>query len=155
MAEHQVQVCPWCQSEIVWDEEFGPEKTCPHCYNELTDYRTLAVPLKPERSSLYGEGLDDQWNRYTRSAERIIDAQGEVLECPQCQEYMVNTGEIVVAESNFSPRESGPGLPPFLQAPFRMELFVCSHCFTALQRIGEKDRKELIQRLGEKAPEEL
>ncbi|WP_151735309.1 hypothetical protein [Paenibacillus tengchongensis] len=36
-------VCPWCHTEIVWDEEFGPEETCPHCNNELTGYRTITV----------------------------------------------------------------------------------------------------------------
>lgn len=38
-------VCPWCQTEIVWDEEIGPEDNCPHCDNELKGYRTLSVSL--------------------------------------------------------------------------------------------------------------
>lgn len=36
-------VCPWCHTEIVWDEEFGPEETCPHCNNELSGYRTVTL----------------------------------------------------------------------------------------------------------------
>ncbi|WP_150275188.1 hypothetical protein [Paenibacillus tepidiphilus] len=36
-------VCPWCHTEIVWDEEIGPEDTCPHCNNELSGYRTITV----------------------------------------------------------------------------------------------------------------
>lgn len=36
-------VCPWCHTEIVWDEEFGPEETCPHCNNELSGYRTVSL----------------------------------------------------------------------------------------------------------------
>ncbi|QJC51357.1 hypothetical protein HGI30_07220 [Paenibacillus albicereus] len=46
--EHQQQeratdICPWCDSELVWDEEIGPEEVCPHCSNELGGYRTLRV----------------------------------------------------------------------------------------------------------------
>ncbi|WP_054939661.1 hypothetical protein [Paenibacillus ihuae] len=39
----ETTVCPWCHTEIVWDEEFGPEDTCPHCNNELSGYRTITV----------------------------------------------------------------------------------------------------------------
>ncbi|MBW4085216.1 hypothetical protein [Paenibacillus sp. S150] len=39
----ETTVCPWCHTEIVWDEEFGPEDTCPHCSNELSGYRTVTL----------------------------------------------------------------------------------------------------------------
>ncbi|OKP71894.1 hypothetical protein A3842_23075 [Paenibacillus sp. P3E] len=39
----ETTVCPWCHTEIVWDEEFGPEDTCPHCNNELSGYRTVTL----------------------------------------------------------------------------------------------------------------
>lgn len=39
----ETTVCPWCHTEIVWDEEFGPEETCPHCNNELSGYRTVTI----------------------------------------------------------------------------------------------------------------
>lgn len=41
--ERTVDLCPWCDSEIVWDEEIGPEEHCPHCSNELGGYRTLSL----------------------------------------------------------------------------------------------------------------
>lgn len=41
-------ICPWCQTEIVWDEELGPERYCPHCENELSGYRTLQLGLDDE-----------------------------------------------------------------------------------------------------------
>jgi len=147
------QICPWCQSEIVWDEEFGPEKTCPHCYNELSDYRTIAVPLKPESTGFFDD-TDDRWNLYTRTVERIIDTQEDVLECPQCQEYMVQAGEIAVQETGFIPKTTHSGLPPFLKAPFRLELFVCTHCFTALQRLAKEDRNRTVNRLSEQQTDE-
>lgn len=41
----ETTVCPWCHTEIVWDEEFGPEENCPHCNNELNGYRTVTVGI--------------------------------------------------------------------------------------------------------------
>ncbi|WP_138752565.1 hypothetical protein [Paenibacillus sinopodophylli] len=41
MEEHLI--CPWCLTEIVWDEEIGPETSCPHCDNELSAYRTIEL----------------------------------------------------------------------------------------------------------------
>ncbi|MEC2345598.1 MULTISPECIES: hypothetical protein [Paenibacillus] len=41
-------ICPWCQTEIVWDEEIGPEEVCPHCQNELKGYRTINITLGSE-----------------------------------------------------------------------------------------------------------
>ncbi|GGG90858.1 hypothetical protein [Paenibacillus radicis (ex Gao et al. 2016)] len=45
MEQEQQTICPWCMTEIVWDEEIGPEKHCPHCDNELSGYRTLQIGL--------------------------------------------------------------------------------------------------------------
>ncbi|EFM11632.1 conserved hypothetical protein [Paenibacillus curdlanolyticus YK9] len=53
-------VCPWCHSEIVWDEEIGPEEHCPHCSNELSGYRTLQVGIEQEESEVYGEEASEQ-----------------------------------------------------------------------------------------------
>ncbi|MWC29005.1 hypothetical protein [Paenibacillus sp. MMS18-CY102] len=50
-------VCPWCHSEIVWDEEIGPEEHCPHCSNELSGYRTLQVGIDQEDSE---QAYDDE-----------------------------------------------------------------------------------------------
>jgi len=146
------QVCPWCQMEITWDEELGPETHCPHCYNELSDYRTISLPLKREGGPIaFDEASNDEWSRYTRAAEQYLDAQLEALECPQCQEYMVHTGELLVGEGQFAPNVPIPLYPPFLKAPFRVDVFVCSHCFTVHQRLSEKDRAAVVRRLGEEA----
>lgn len=37
------QICPWCQTEIVWDPELGPEEYCPHCENKLGGYNSLTL----------------------------------------------------------------------------------------------------------------
>lgn len=49
-------ICPWCDSEIVWDPEFGPEELCPHCHNELNGYRTLNIALDEDEDEEYVEG---------------------------------------------------------------------------------------------------
>lgn len=41
-------ICPWCSSEIIWDEELGPEDFCPHCDNELGNYRTMPLTDEPD-----------------------------------------------------------------------------------------------------------
>jgi len=46
MSDHETQVCPWCQTEIVWDPEIGPEEVCPHCLNELGDYRSVSLKVE-------------------------------------------------------------------------------------------------------------
>ena len=46
MSTNEEIVCPWCQTEIVWDPEIGPEDECPHCFNELNDYRSIDLKVK-------------------------------------------------------------------------------------------------------------
>jgi hypothetical protein len=44
--EAKGQVCPWCDTEIVWDPEIGPEEECPHCLNPLGDYSSVVLPVR-------------------------------------------------------------------------------------------------------------
>jgi hypothetical protein len=55
--ENQPIICPWCNMEITWDPEFGPEEECPHCFNELKGYRSL--PLGGAREHEDDLELDD------------------------------------------------------------------------------------------------
>ncbi|KAA9005345.1 hypothetical protein F4V43_07675 [Paenibacillus spiritus] len=68
-------ICPWCHTEIVWDEELGPEETCPHCDNELSGYRTVSLSadeLGEEEDDDFGEEEeteeDDLWGEEDRSS---------------------------------------------------------------------------------------
>lgn len=45
--EEQV-ICPFCFTEIIWDEELGPEELCPHCGSDLGNYRTLQFGVGSE-----------------------------------------------------------------------------------------------------------
>jgi hypothetical protein len=59
-SNNKSQVCPWCQTEIVWDPEIGPEETCPHCLNELSGYRSLKLKLSQEDGDLSLEEEDEE-----------------------------------------------------------------------------------------------
>ncbi|GFN30910.1 hypothetical protein [Paenibacillus xylaniclasticus] len=118
MSKHEHEdkgtICPWCHSEIVWDEEIGPEEYCPHCSNELTGYRTIQIGIDDENddtdvhvhSHSHDEEHDeDNWaddsEEWTQSAkagdgfrqarrssfaieERIERVLDDQLEVPEC-----------------------------------------------------------------------
>ena len=65
-------ICPWCQTEIVWDEEIGPEENCPHCDNELKGYRTLSVSLDGDEDDQQKE-MDETYDDFNT---------GELLNTP-------------------------------------------------------------------------
>ncbi|MNW52476.1 hypothetical protein D3C74_299970 [compost metagenome] len=52
-------ICPWCQTEIVWDEELGPEEECPYCHNELKGYRTLSISLGSSEDELEDDDYEE------------------------------------------------------------------------------------------------
>lgn len=52
-------ICPWCQTEIVWDEEIGPEEECPHCNNELKGYRSLSISLGSDEEEMDEEIVEE------------------------------------------------------------------------------------------------
>ncbi|WP_157277759.1 hypothetical protein [Paenibacillus taiwanensis] len=68
-------ICPWCDTEIVWDEVLGPEEECPYCHNELQEYRTLSVPLEAEEDeeegieSMQVKGTKKGGNAYTNAVQ--------------------------------------------------------------------------------------
>ncbi|SDS13376.1 hypothetical protein SAMN05444162_0808 [Paenibacillaceae bacterium GAS479] len=72
-------VCPWCDSEIVWDEELGPEEHCPHCSNELGRYRTVG---------LGGEAADEDEDEEAEyeEARRAIERNERVTNSPSNME---------------------------------------------------------------------
>ncbi|MNW39409.1 hypothetical protein D3C74_164990 [compost metagenome] len=71
-------ICPWCQTEIVWDEELGPEEECPHCHNELKGYRTLNINIGASEDELeddddYSPDHDDHHNHEHHDHEHDHD----------------------------------------------------------------------------------
>lgn len=176
MSELETQLCPWCHTEIVWDEEIGPEKHCPHCGNELTGYRTvqLGIDTDEDEGEEEGEEADDNamWedddeeasrgaegrdltdlSSYDRRqlvldrvTERIIDDQLEAPECPSCRQFMLEAGTQIVTGPQFRERVPAALGVPLLSPPLELVLYVCPACFHTESRLGAADQQRL-QRL--------
>lgn len=175
----ETTICPWCHTEIVWDEEIGPEEYCPHCNNELSAYRTVSISrddldddLEEEEddehehdhdhNSLWGEdeqegvvpvynqleAFRDQYDleRYDTTASAILDEQAEVPECPQCHEYMLLAG--TVEPQGFQPSAPNVLGAPVLDAPFKLNMYVCPSCFQVQHTLSEKDREQWVRNIG-------
>ncbi|MHA6485302.1 hypothetical protein ACX1C1_25755 [Paenibacillus sp. strain BS8-2] len=176
--QEQQQICPWCLTDIIWDEEIGPEPNCPHCDNELGGYRTMSIGIdgdsdenqsddddKDEELSEWNDTEDDtevDWaaeqdgyrgtTRGMLAAEgviqRILDEQLEAPECPSCREYMLEAGEQLINEGFTSSVPKAIGIP-IVPTPFRMLYYVCPTCFTTSTQLSVADREALITRLSE------
>jgi hypothetical protein len=167
MDEHTI--CPWCQTEIVWDEEIGPEKHCPYCENELSGYRTVQIGI--DRPDETDEEDDEDWERnsgqqhdfsefrqYNRSQlafedalERIVDEQDEAPECPSCREYMMEAGTQTIPGQQFAPRTPQSVGEPLLTAPFRVVWYVCPSCFRTDAKLAQPEQERLVQLLTKAA----
>lgn len=171
-------VCPWCDTEIVWDPELGPEDTCPHCLNELTDYRKVTLGsadlddpddrYRPEDADsadetdfaeneerldwgeLDGDDLPEAQDliAYEEGVERQTDEQEDSLECPACFEAMVLAGEEIVADAGFQSAKVVGTGEPLLPSTFRLQLYICPNCFRAERVLGEAEREGWMQRLS-------
>jgi hypothetical protein len=138
-------VCPWCQTEIVWDEEVGPEETCPHCFNELNDYRSLHVHLDGDDLELTDDDDDlTELNGYEAAVKKRLEQQEDGMECVRCQDEMVLAGAMKVEEGQFVPVPSSDSAPGFLKPPFRMNMFVCPSCFQVSYSLSDEDRVRLV-----------
>ncbi|GGF99415.1 hypothetical protein GCM10010916_15880 [Paenibacillus abyssi] len=166
--DQQTTICPWCHTEIVWDEELGPEEYCPHCENELKGYRTLSLNVDNDEDedeemndgepdmNLYSSGQEEGFRSTNRSmlaleetVERILDQQEEVPECPSCREYMLETGRQTMSkEEGYEPTAHEHIGDALLPVPFQVIWYVCPTCFQMQNRLRFNDREELLRRLS-------
>jgi len=176
-------VCPWCQTEISWDEETGPENICPYCENELGDYRTINVELERNdeladedegdgKRSADAEGRDGR-GRFADEPdmdsfrpvnlrlialegklERILNEQTEVPECPSCREYMIEAGTETVGAEGWEPAVPPAVKRALLPAPFRRVWYVCPNCHQMHSLLAPEDRERLLDNLGGDEDEE-
>jgi len=152
----QETICPWCQTEIVWDPEIGPEQICPHCFNELGEYRSVTfTPEMLENDGDFDEIPGDQdgleWeNQEVRDVyqERInacIDFQEEAPECSTCREFMLLVGEKVMEDGGFSPKVHKPIGRAALTVPFTLNVYVCPSCFKVETVLSGADRLSMVE----------
>ncbi|WP_438347277.1 hypothetical protein ACP8HI_16425 [Paenibacillus sp. FA6] len=179
----ETTVCPWCQTEIVWDEELGPEEECPHCQNELNEYRTLSIDLDEDEleeqvsTQAYDKPVNPVqtiqpfWEQdmitttpafraldkyesshdlmnYEEMVEKVLDHQEEVPECPHCHEYMLLTGQQQITGTGWKPAVVPALQGSVLNAPFSVDIYVCTGCFHVHTTLCEEDRLRLIQGLS-------
>lgn len=174
----ETTVCPWCQTEIVWDEELGPEEECPYCHNELKGYRTLNITLGSDEEEDQDDGDSDEaddlgfWQEdeeshlnairrakafegaggdllaYESGVEKQLDSQEEVPECPHCREYMLHVGTEPLAQG-FEAIYLKKKNTPLLSPSAVLNVYVCSACFQVSRFLSEDDRNRLIQKIGE------
>jgi len=178
MAEHTV--CPWCSTEIVWDEVLGPEEECPYCHNELLEYRSLNVPIEVdedsdhENQSEQDEPEEKGWSnfgwgddamlfgsademKYQEGVDRVLQEQLDVPECPQCREFMLLIGQETIEKQSFKPHAVEAIAEGMLQAPLDLDVYVCTSCFQVTKKLSPAGREELqekIRELSEKADTE-
>jgi DnaJ-class molecular chaperone with C-terminal Zn finger domain len=169
----QSTVCPWCQTEITWDEETGPENVCPYCENELGDYRTINVEIERDDDESDESGGDGEKNadagirsRFSDDMdmdsfrpvnlrlialegklEAILNEQLEVPECPSCREYMIEAGTQTVKADGWEPAAPPAVKRAILPAPFRLVWYVCPNCHHAHSRLAPEDRERLLGNL--------
>lgn len=161
MSQSHEQVCPWCQTEIVWDPEIGPEETCPHCLNELGDYRSVKLNLGPDGDEEDNDDLeedldfnDDEYedfdgmDEYEEGVQRLLDTQEDTPECPTCHSFMLLAGTRNMA-ADFVPSVPQSLNVPLLKPGFGMKLFVCPSCFKVEQVLSERERLAMIELLKE------
>ncbi|NKI23077.1 hypothetical protein HFN20_17915 [Paenibacillus dendritiformis] len=170
MSETGKTICPWCDTEIVWDEELGPEDECPHCHNELNNYRTLNIELEKEEDegSSAGEREEEEepeekgwsnfgWDdggvlysdtatlRYQEGVDQVLHSQEEVPECPHCREYMLLAGTETVSGTGFKPAKPEVLAAPLLEPPFDVNVYVCTSCFQVSKLLAAPYREAMME----------
>ncbi|MDQ0087178.1 DNA-directed RNA polymerase subunit RPC12/RpoP [Paenibacillus anaericanus] len=170
----ETTICPWCQTEIVWDEELGPEEECPYCHNELKGYRTLNIDLDSdiedeEEGNKGGQPFWEEENEeqlessrrldvfaaggrnplvYESGVETLLNGQDEVPECPHCREYMLFTGKQSLAHGDFEGVVPEGLKNPLVLDNAKLNVYVCSACFHVSRFLSEDDRNALIQTIS-------
>jgi hypothetical protein len=169
-------ICQWCQSEIVWDPEIGPESECPHCFNELGDYRSVTfgagieldeedeeveftkladegVIADSDASSMQSDILEDEeeWpiDQYGMIVQKMTDMQIEAPECSSCREFMLHVGDQRVKPKRFEPAVTEVLKRPALPAPFKLNIYVCPSCFRVETLLADEDRVKMIENLNQ------
>ncbi|MFC5469048.1 hypothetical protein ACFPPD_09965 [Cohnella suwonensis] len=92
----------------------------------------------------------DELLLFEETVEHLVDEQELVPECPQCREYMLETGEQLVSADHFRPRAFealGGGHP--MEAPFTLTMYVCPSCFAVQSILGDAHRHQLVRKLSQ------
>jgi hypothetical protein len=174
----ETTVCPWCDTEIVWDEEFGPEDTCPHCNNELKGYRTISVSSAdledelPEEEAPKDEAVsdDDLWGDIDKdSVVPIFNTLEQYRDEYDLNRYEASVSAIIAEQeeapecpqchelmlfagaqpvTDFKPSSPAAFGAAVLKSPFSLNIHVCPSCFHVQQSLAHADRVQLVRNLS-------
>ncbi|UJF34466.1 hypothetical protein [Paenibacillus hexagrammi] len=174
MSESDVTVCPWCQTDIVWDPEIGPEEECPHCFNELNDYRSIQLTVKQTGQPLRFEDASEEedveeledddafmaWeleeeplDRYGEVVQSMMDEQEVAPECSSCHEFMLLSGQETITQPTFAPHISKSLGKSFIEGPFSLNVYICPSCFKVERTLSEQDRIRMVDTIKEDTTE--
>jgi hypothetical protein len=159
--------------EISWDPEIGPEEECPHCYNQLTGYRSLPLnsadvddeeeeaeyvdnditpvdlnqPIDEDEVDDYEDLLEESKAKdtYQEGVMQCLDTQLEVPECFRCQELMLLAGVQRVDPTVFVPEIPVSLGQSFLPKRFDLQLYVCPSCFMTETMLSPDDRELMVK----------
>ncbi|CAI6045992.1 hypothetical protein [Cohnella sp. JJ-181] len=160
--EEPDKYCPVCDNELSGYRtlRFGLGEEEPAEDEEEEDEAPFGRPVLRDLSEEDLEGLgldvdedlrgkDEALLKYEDAVEAILDEQEFVPECPQCREYMLETGRQTVQAAAFAPKRSerlrGGAI---LEAPFSMTLYMCPSCFTMEYALSEEDRSRIGENLS-------
>ncbi|MDN4083917.1 MULTISPECIES: hypothetical protein [Paenibacillus] len=78
----EMTICPWCNMEIIWDEELGPEEECPYCHNDLKGYSDIADDEEESESvspsvHRHTDGHEDATHDHAVSVSPALGAHGK------------------------------------------------------------------------------
>jgi hypothetical protein len=165
------ETCPWCHTDIIWDKEIGREEECPHCFNELDDYRSIKIkgnseelvkganPFTLAESDVNQEEIDEDIEQlideiedppelliqYELNVEAFRSTQEETLECIQCHEGMIFTGQQQIVDEKGYNSVIPDGLSkPFLPTPYTVHVHICPSCFEIRKILSQDDRMKLM-----------
>lgn len=171
MNDSQNAICPWCQTEIVWDEELGPEEQCPHCLNELSDYRSVNVLGTDDENGAYVDeeededevtvespvessastalGSDDLYtiSSYEAASRHLMDRQDVYTDCGVCGVEMLHMGTLEPAGLAKLPEGMSELQPPLLGGKLELDAFVCPTCFRVETKLTDLARMKFVQQL--------
>lgn len=170
------EICTWCDTEIVWDPELGRESTCPHCYNELEEYRSIKIevdssePVTEEGELnldfshineealnmdelIIGEDEAQDVIHYEQALEHINEhTDKETLECVQCEGPMVYVGNQTMGKGGFESITLTGTQEDLLSKSYSVDVHICPDCFEVRYILSDEDRIEFmstIKRFGE------
>ncbi|MFK7695618.1 hypothetical protein [Paenibacillus sp. HJGM_3] len=183
MNDREIAICPWCQTEIVWDEELGPEEQCPHCQNELSDYRSIRLSDTDDDVDEYAVEDDDEaespdeldetdetdaahaggrsgtgglytLSSYETATRHLLDRQDVFADCGVCGVEMLHLGKLPPSPLVNQPDTLSAWKRPILDGKLELDAFVCPACFRVEMKLTDSDRIQFVQQLTAQGQEQ-